>query len=145
MEKPIAYACPLTHHRYGDNAELPEDEVDFVFEVMPEIQAKLDSGLSILMEIETPDSLGTDEVEQVESNQAVRTGRMAFVSPAMVVKLFGEGNEEVKAAFINKEVMDGLEIMQEKLAQAKLEEKPEQIPGDVAESVNFQELSDEQE
>src|SRR6478609_6141099 len=108
MEKPISYVCPLTHNRWGGNLELSEDEVEFQMEVMPEIQAKLDSGLCLLMEIEEPkDAPEGDEVINVSSNHAERTGRMAFVSPAMITQLFGEGHEEVKTAFINKEIMDG--------------------------------------
>ncbi len=135
MEKPIAYACPITHHRYGDNEHLPEDEVEFKFEIMPEIKAKLDSGLCLLMEVEDPEGLPKDaETGQVESKDAIRTGRMAFVSPQMIQELFGPTDEVVKTAFINKEIMDTLEIMSKKLADARA------LSDD---SVEFEELDNE--
>lgn len=141
MEKPIAYACPITHQRWGENEFLPEEECEFKFEVMPEIQAKLDSGLCILMEIADPTDSGSDEVIKVSSNEAERTGRMAFVSKNMLENLFGPGHGDVQQAFVNKEIMDSLEEMSAKLAASKKE--VEQIPGDVAESVDFEELDNE--
>lgn len=136
MKKPIAYACPLTHHRYGENSELPEEDVEFVFEVLPSIQEKLDAGLCILMEIENPEEVkGSDnDVENVDSNKAIRTGRMAFVSKPMMTQLFGDQGE-TNRGFVNKEIMDQLEIMAQKLNPGETEEDG---------FTPFEELSDEQ-
>ncbi len=126
MEKPISKACPITHHRWGGNEELPEDDVQFVFEVMPQVQERLDAGLCLLMEIENPEEIKSSEetVEQINMNSAVRTGRMAFVSKPMMIQLFGEQGAETNRGFINKEIMDQLEVMAEKTA-SNLEEVEE--------------------
>ena len=139
MEKPISKACPITHHRWGGNEELPEDEVEFVFEVMPQVQERLDAGLCLLMEIEIPEEIKSSEdvVESVDTNSAVRTGRMAFVSKAMMVQLFGEEGANTDRGFINKEIMDQLEIMAEKAA-SNLEEVEEKY-------TPFQAIEDEEE
>lgn len=152
MEKPISYVCPITHNRWGGDLESPEDEVEFKFEVMPDIQAKLDSGLCLLMEIAEPENLGdSQEVTQIDANKAERTGRMAFVSQNTIEHLFGPGHDEVKTAFVNKEIMDGLELMSAKMAEAQSKLVPDEIANafdyvmEVPEddSIDFEELDNE--
>lgn len=119
-EKKTCYVCPVTMEKHGENKDLPENELEFEYEIGSLAKEKLDMGLIALIEIEDP----KDPNKELGLNSVKRTGRVAFISRNIAEQIFDDNTSEDDIAFVSKEVMDGIHELESRTKSKSAEDIP---------------------